>query len=205
MCNTALEAGAMTGLLIASVIAAATSVVVALLTARAVRRNGRDLETLKAHLAAAQSADLRLTEEIRLGSTHLQALISSIQTLKDALSTTGAAPRALLLSEATWKALEPAVVNVQSTYASAVAVLTDHELQLAHRAKGLAQQLQSAFSRFTMTGLQENATQLDSDIHEVRNELTALQMELRDARLSRVVTAVSVYSVDLSRITTGVK
>jgi hypothetical protein len=161
--------------LVVSVVAAATSVIVAVVSGLMSRRTARSVEELKVEVGTRQAARERLDDESRVAIGHLQKLIASVQNVKDA---------ALLVHDVAIettdltsikRTIEDAVRAMVNSFSDAAAHLSDEELRAAHTAKEVAWRLQ--FSA--------NLKSIDR-LDAMRTELSALQTQLRQLRLQRL-------------------
>jgi hypothetical protein len=172
-----------TQMLIAA-IAALSAWLVALISAWATRRNTRDLELLKSALSGREAARGMVRDEARAALGHLDALVAAIQRLKDAALLLGTAPdgsEQLRSARANFEAAARGLVN---TFADAAASLSKPEHTVAHHAKRISIELQQRIAMTTDDSLPSGARwELDNR----RLELTAVQAELREARIRRLL------------------
>jgi len=161
--------------LVVSVVAAATSVIVAVVSGLMSRRTARSLEELKVEVGTRQAARERRDDESRAVIGHLQKLIASVQNVKDAalLVHDVASETADLTSIK--RTLEDAVRALANSFSDAAAHLSDEELSAAHTAKEVAWRLQ--FSA--------NLKSIDR-LDAMRTELSTLQTQLRQLRIQRL-------------------
>jgi len=163
--------------LVVSVVAAASSVIVAMVSALMSRRTARSLEELKVEVGARQAARERLDDESRVVIGHLQKLIASVQNVKDAALLVHDVPIETTDLTSIKHTIEGAVRVMMNSFSEAAAYLSDDELRAAHAAKSIAWRLQ-----FSADPSLKSIDRLDG----MRTELSMLQTQLRQSRIQRL-------------------
>jgi hypothetical protein len=166
-------------------IAALSAFIVALISAWATRQNTRDLELLKSALSGRDASRGMVRDETRAVLAHMGALVAAIQRLKDAALLLGAAPDGSEHLRSARASFEAAAGALRQTFAEADASLSKTEHDAAHHAKRISIKL---LQRIAMTN-DGNSLPAEArwELDNRRLELTAVQAELRDARVRRLL------------------
>ena len=182
--RVSIDVTVMSATLLVPAIAAFSALVVALVSAWLTRRNSRDLELLKSALTGREASRGVVRDETRQVLHHLEALVASIQKLKDAALVLVAAPDGNQQMRSSRVRFEAAAAAVGSTFAEAAASLSKAEHTTAQDARRVVIELEQRLAKSDTDALPAGVRwELDTR----RLELTALQTELRDARTKRLL------------------
>jgi len=166
-------------------IAALSAFIVALVSAWATRQNTRDLELLKNALSGRDASRGMVRDETRAVLGHLDALVAAIQRLKDAALILCAAPDGSEQLRSARASFGAAAGALGDTFAEASASLNKAEHDVAHDSKRISIELQQ---RIAMTNDSDSLpARVRLEIDNRRVELTAVQGELRHARVRRLL------------------
>lgn len=172
---------------VVAIISAFASLLVAVISVWAAKRNARELEILKLDLGVRAAKQELRAKDARDALQLLADLIGAIQNLKDQVKLLRHASDQSLQGKTIRKLISDSHLSIRKAYGEGLSHFTDGEAKAGHDAKRIAFDIDTLVQRSVgSVGLVELPDDIPTLLDTYHAELTSLQVALREARMQRM-------------------